>query len=121
MKRNTKRRHPFVLLYYDNDSKGEQQTYFVDMLQSPKVPERYAWLWALKKVRDWFRASNIPFEEWTKYVIYPVDRFNCSQFDETDDNKFYDHIHCADNVPEDDLEMVKWYNEIRSKYKPQLK
>lgn len=121
MKRNSKRRYPFVLVYFDNDSNNEPQTYFVDMLQSPKVPERYAWLWALKYVRDWLKKSNIPFKEWSKYELYPVDRHNCSQFAWNEEDKWIEHIHVADNIPEDDEATIKWYNEIKSKYKPKLR
>lgn len=116
MKRNSKRRHPFVLVYLEND-----ETYFVDMLQSPKCPERYAWHWALKFVRDWLRKSNISFEEWSKYQIYPVDRHNCSQFGWNEDDKWIEHIHVSDEVEEDDEATIKWYNEIKSKWKPTIK
>lgn len=119
MKRNSKRRHPFVLVYFEEDDTGTTQTYFVDMLQSPKCPERYAHYWAIKKVRDWLKQNNIPFKEWQNYMLYPVNRFNCSQFGNSD--TFYDHIHVADYPEEDDKLGIEWYNNIKSRYACQIK
>ena len=121
MKRNSKRRHPFVVVYFYKDENGETQTYFIGLLQSPKVPEKYAWYWALKKVRDYLRKGNIPFEDWTKYEIYPINRFNCCQWDWNEEDKFYEHIHVADSPKEDDEEMINWYNEIKSRYTCKIK
>lgn len=121
MKRNSKRRHPFVVVYLNKDKEGDPYTVFIGMLQSPKCPERYAWFWALKKVRNWLKEKHIPFEFWTRYNIYPVNRFNCSQWDYHPEDRFYDHIHVADEPKEDDEEMIKWYNEIKSKWKPSIK
>jgi len=119
MKRNSKRRHPFILTYLEKDDNEEQQEYFVGLLQSPKVPERYAYLWVLKKVRNWFRESNIPFEEWNKYMIYPINSFNCNQFG--CDDIFYEHIHVADYSKEDDKSGIDWYNNIKSRYACKIK
>ena len=123
MKRNSKRRHPFVVVYSTKDKEGDPYTVFIGMLQSPKCPERYAWFWALKTVRDELRKYNVPFDLWSRYQIYPVHRFNCSQFTlmQNCDDVFYDHIHVADEPKEDDVEMIKWYNEIKSKWKPSIK
>ena len=112
MKHNSKRRHPFVLVYFD-----VLHTEFISLLQSPKVPEKYAWKWALKKVREWLRKENIPFSKWSKYVIYPVNRFNCCQLDWDKKDIFYDHIHVADNNFDDDKEGIKFYNTYTSKSK----
>lgn len=119
MKRNSKRRHPFVVVYLTEDKEGDPYTVFIGLLQSPKCPERYAWFWVIKKVRDELRKNHVPFEFWDRYQIYPVNRFNCSQFSlkQNDENRYYEHIHVADNTKEDDEEMIKWYNEIHSKWK----
>ena len=79
--------------------------------------------WALKTVRDELRKYSVPFDLWSRYQIYPAHRFNCSQFTlmQNCDNVFYDHIHVADEPKEDDEEMIKWYNEIKSKWKPSIK
>lgn len=114
MKNNSKRRCPFVLVKYDENS---NQTIFVSLLQTPKVPDFYAWKWALKKVRDWLRKENIPFKEWGSYELYPVHRFNCCQFDWKKEDVFYDHIHVADSDEQDDKETMDFYNRGRkSKY-----
>lgn len=122
MKRNSKRRHPFVVVYGTKDEEGDDVEIFVGMLQSPKCPERFAWYWALKTVRDQLQKYHIPFENWKNYTIYPVHRFNCTQFSlkQNDDERFYDHIHVADFPKEEDEEMIKFYNEVKSKWKPTL-
>ena len=120
MKRNSKRRHPFVVVY-NTEIDGESCQTFIVLLQSPKVPERYAWLWALKKVRDWLHKCHIPFENWTRYEIYPVKRFNCSQWETHPDDRFYSHIHVADYPEEDDKSGIDWYNNIKSKYACKIK
>lgn len=126
MKRNSKRRHSFVLvkaaqIQQPDVCKEPGKEEFVALFQSPKCPEKYAWFWALKIVRDWLRKNNIPFEKWNDYIIYPVHRFNCSQFNYPTNEQFYDHIHVADNDKEDDEATIKWYNEIKSKWKPTIK
>lgn len=107
MKKQSKRKHPFVLVKVDDKT---QQEIFVALLQSPKVPEQYAWRWALKKVRDWLRKENISFSEWSSYIIYPVHRFNCCQFDWKKEDVFYDHIHIADCDEAEDTEWVEYFN-----------
>lgn len=121
MKRNSKRRHPFVVVYTNTDRQGDPYNVFIGLLQSPKVPERYAYLWALKKVRDELRKYNVPFEFWTRYNIYPINRFNCSQWETYPDDRFYEHIHVADFPKEDDESAIEWYNNIKSKWKPTIK
>lgn len=120
MKRNSKRRHPFVVVY-NTEINGESCQTFIGLLQSPKVPERYAQFWALKKVREWLKKYNIPFENWTRYEIYPVNRFNCSQWETHPDDIFYAHIHVADYPEEDDKLSIEFDNSIRSKWKPTIK
>ena len=117
MKRNSKRRHPFVLVKMDYD-----REVFISLLQSPKVPERFAWKWVIKKVRNWFRKQNIPFSEWCNYLLYPVNRFNCSQFDCDEEEIFYEHIHIADSNEDDDKDTVEFYNGgQKSKYNCKIK
>ena len=119
MKHQSKRRHPFVLVKYEEDS---DKTLFISLLQTPKVPEFYASKWALKKVMDWLRKENIPFKEWGNYVLYPVHRFNCCQFDWKKEAVFYDHIHVADSDEKDDNDWIECYNEGRkSKYNCKVK
>lgn len=123
MKRNSKRRHPFVVIYTNIDRQGDPYDVFIGLLQSPKVPERYAYLWALKKVRDELIKYNVPFEFWTRYNIYPINRFNCSQFslNQLDEDRFYEHIHVADYPEEDDKSGIDWYNNIKSRYACKIK
>ncbi|MCM1260630.1 MAG: hypothetical protein NC222_06735 [Staphylococcus sp.] len=118
MKKNSKRKHPFVLVRFDTD-----KTVFISLLQSPKVPERYAWKWAVKKSRDWLRKENVSFSEWSKYVLYPVHSFNCCQFDWNKEDIFYDHIHVADSNLDDDKEGIVFYNTcmFKSKYNCKIK
>lgn len=114
--RNKKHRYSFVLVKSISDTRKVE---FIGMFQSPKVPQRISWMWALKIVRDFLRKNNIPFEDWNNYVIYPVCPFNCGQFDNVLKDCFYDHIHVAELNKEDDEEEIASYNDfIKSKYKP---
>lgn len=122
MKNSSKRRHPFVVVYLTETPHGDPYQVFVGMLQSPECPEKYAWYWALKSVRDDLIKYGVPFEYWNRYRIYPINECNCSQFNLRQvDEKSFKYINVANSNKKDDEATIKMYNEIRSKWKPTIK
>ena len=100
-------------MVYVHDNNGEKRDFFIGMFQTPKVPERYAWRWAIKMAREWLKKHNIPFDKWANYHLYPVSGFNCCQFNWPKEEMAFDHIHIADYPKEEDEETLRFYNSER--------
>jgi len=123
MKRNSKRRHYFNLIRLYMLPNGKIADVLIGMLQTPKVPEKYAWKWALKLSREYLIKENIPVSLWSEYQLYPLHSFNCTQL--LKENKFYDHIHVAEDSIEEDDKMLNdeefGYNkDKKSRYNPHI-
>ena len=113
MKHNNKHKYNFVLVYLNETSHGTPYQIFLGMLQSPKCSKQYAWLYALKDVRDNLLKYHIPFDYWYRYRIYPVNRFNCSNFSlKQVDNHTFSYIDAADPSKKEDNIKIKQYNDI---------